>query len=360
MPLEPRDDDWLEATALSSVSGLLSDGFTASATAEGATHRWQLSSGRPFFVFAHETGLGWINQPRLQLGRRQFVIAAAAEVDRVRTVLAESCTGEIPSPGEPGSLPGWAVLGTVTPATAPRAVEGDVFGNVLRPLPDVSISLEDGLWLRGNEWLDGFGPRIRLLGQLPAGESLFIDGVQASADPEGNFSTASSQSPGAHAVQCLGASASYSISAAPVEWPQLPPEEHGMEPLEPKAGSVLVSVPSTNPLLLGARPGEWFVCSRRPGSTWTGYVGFEPVWALPADAAHSNRATDRVLSLRTKAVVADRTDNGRSRPAQADITRWYLAILASRGKRLEVQPAAGRDLWKDYTDEADRQRRNRR
>jgi hypothetical protein len=356
--LVSRDDDWYDAQSLDGLDELLRNGLAVSARTNGATIRWQLSLGRTFFVFAHETALGWVHQSRVKLGLKQFVIARREDGNRVRGILGESCPPIVHDPASP--LPGWIIVGPFVPASVPRAIDDDHSGNLLRPLPDVSISLDGGLWLRGSEWLEGFGPCIRLAGRLPEGESVHIDGVPASIGADGSLTTAASHEIGAHTVQCLGASARYSIVPPPDQWDPMPDAGEGMELSNPGTNSVLVSVPSTNPVLLGARPGEFLVCPPRGGGTWTGYVHFDPVWALPADPAHCDRRTARILAHNSRPVWQERRRVGRTRRQSTDETRWYMAILASRRKGLAVSPQDLAGLWDSYVAEAHRLRRERR
>src|SRR6185369_16081694 len=65
----------------------------------------------------------------------------------------------------------------------------------------------------------------------------------------------------------------------------------------PSFKSVPITVPASNPLLIGAEPGQIFLCPSQPGLEWTVFPRFEPVWALPADPLRCNKKRCRVVLL---------------------------------------------------------------
>lgn len=350
IPLLARDDDWYEASQPPRLSVLLAEGFLISSRNGIARYHWALSAGRSFFVFAHQTGFGWLNQARLRTGMPQFIIVLDSERDRALSVLADSVTGAIPRVGQP-PFAGWTVLGPISPAQIPSQVPGDDFFNMLRPLADLTISLDRGLWLQGNRWLENFPPEIKISGCLPPGATVQIDGVDAVCDSSGRYTTDSSGKVGDHFIYCAGCSATYRI--------EFPPEKWDAE-VEPPTGTSghLITVPTSHRVLLGARPDDFYICSPRSGASWTGFVPFTPVWALPLDAAHCDRAASSILALNAASVSHAKHTRGRKIGTGA--VRWYSAILECKRKRLEVRPAEHSALWDKYVREAQRIRRDRR
>ena len=107
------------------------------------------------------------------------------------------------------------------------------------------------------------------------------------------------------------------------------------------ASARIVTVPMSNPVLLGARPGEVFYCSRRNVAHWTGYVPFAPIWALPAYPLTSNKASARIVQISGAPVLSFRGPGA---------VRWSNAILDAgrKGLRIEDESPASKALWSAY------------
>ena len=359
--LEARDDEWYESPVFPSVGSVLRDGLLATGSfAESEPLRWVLSAGRPFYIFTHEAGVGWANQTRLKLGLLQFVICVASWRDAVMTALRETCAGGSTPVPRDGMLPGWTVFGLFTPVRPVSPIEGDNLANLLRPTPDIEFSLDGGLWLRGNTWLAGFPPTIRISGQAPAGAAVLIDGIAADCDSNGILTAPRFDLPGTHAVSCEGRAASYAIAEPPTEWPETDQGTDGIP-----AGSVstdrrlgrIFSVRMTNRVLIGSTPGQIFVCSPRFGPMWAGLVPFDPVWALPVDPLHCDRGSAPILQCADSPVAPLKRIDWRDRAQRwSAVNRWKAAVLDCSRKRLRLEPAACSDFWFTYLNEARRLR----
>jgi hypothetical protein len=119
-------------------------------------------------------------------------------------------------------------------------------------------------------------------------------------------------------------------------------------------------VPASNPVLIGARPGEIEVCVPRSdvrAGLCVGFPWFEPVWAIPADALHCDKRTARALLIGPPAAVVRVEDERRTRAAKLrrrppiwGADPWCAAILAAGRKGLQTEPSRVEiaELWKTY------------
>jgi hypothetical protein len=358
-------DGWYEVSGLVNISDVLQHGAILSG--EGTT-TWELR-GRPLYVLAPLHGIfGFVSTTRLDLGRDQIVLCRQSHAAEVEAVLAEAGCGGIKVSGtERGAPDGWAFYRSAKPSRAVPQASGNDILNLIRPVPDIEILLEGGLWLRNSTWIAGYPPEIRVGGEIPVGSIVTIDGETAENAGDRIFRTAASKSTGTHVVWCGGKTTSYSISE---------PEEHWerWEAVRSSGGTVcgalvtresntekpesLLSVPTSNPILIGAKPGEIFRCDARPGAQWMGFVPFPVSWALPSDPLHCDRSARKALLV--NAINPSRGTMRRFRdPITNSVLHWCYAILDCRRKGLAVSPGDGesRQLWSDYMTEAKRIRR---
>ena len=145
-------------------------------------------------------------------------------------------------------------------------------------------------------------------------------------------------------------SRSYSIEEPPDSWEAWPAYQFGqakicgpLVQLPPEeAGRPAFTVPMSNPLLIGAEPGQIFRCSARSVAVWKGFVPFDVVWALPAQPLMCNKKTARILQFADKPLMPRRAG---TRPLA-----WCIAILdASRkGLRIESGSADSAARWSEY------------
>jgi len=227
--------------------------------------------------------------------------------------------------------------------------------NVLRPLPEVEIELDNGLWLYGSVWLAGFPPKINISGEIPPHAGVRINDQSADRQANGSFTAPGWDEGGDHIVWCGGTQARYSIYSPSLDWEPWQPYDYFRGTVcgaiaTPRKADQLATVPITNRVLLGAKPGEVFRCGMRAGTEWTGFVPFKVVWAVPDDALHSDRNNHRVLlyaaippDLHTRVWKFDRRE-------KLAVSRWCQAILDCRRKCLPIShvQSEAEQLWRDY------------
>ena len=118
----------------------------------------------------------------------------------------------------------------------------------------------------------------------------------------------------------------------------------------------------SNPVLLGARPGEVYFAYRRSdvrGAPCFGSPPFNPVWALPPQPLQGDKRRDRILLIGEP--LAAHNDAGGQHRARSggDVERWYRIILNASRKGLAVEPGslATGQLWRSYKQLARRLRK---
>lgn len=380
--LQALQDEWYQDVLLPDIGRLLSEGIEwAGALPGGGAARLSLS-GRGVFVLARHGELnGFVTTPRLILGEEHVVLCVAERLPDVRAAIALT---ESPAPMElnsdSGVPAGWVGLRDVRPkkAVAPSP-DGDII-NALRPLPDVEISLAGGIRIDRQTWLSGFPPAIELLGDASTLGGVTIDGQEATRSPEGSYVAPGWDSPGDHTVWCTSTSRRYAIRCGAEDWESWDayawslgePTASGTQS-RPAICGVLVRSPqvarphsrptvvaASNPILIGARPGEIAVCTPRGdvrAGFCVGFPWFEPIWAIPADALHCDKRSARVLLIGSP-VAVDRGDQQPSRRGRAARRRalacgsraWCEAICAAGRKGLQTEPSGAEiaDLWMGY------------
>ncbi|MBZ5687402.1 MAG: hypothetical protein LAP86_20480 [Acidobacteriia bacterium] len=345
--------DWYQDLQFPDIDRLLREGLELiGRLGSGQRGRWLLT-GRDLYVLAsHPRASGFVSTNRLALGRSHVVLCTLELLEAVEGVLSEAgCTGYTRIDQSYGVPPGWIALRGVAPAKAiPLGLGTDPFYGI-KPAPDIEIELEGGLWFRNSVWVAGYPPRIKLLGQSDVPVRVLIDGKETQRSDDGCFTAQDYDLDGSHVVECegLSCSKSYSIEEPPESWEQWPAHSFGpaamcgpLVQLNGAAASArIVTVPMSNPVLLGARPGEMFFCSRRNVAHWTGYVPFAPIWALPAYPLTSNKASARIVQISVAPVLSVRGPGA---------VRWSNAILDAgrKGLRIEDESPASKALWSAY------------
>ena len=362
--LSAISDDWFEVSGFVDIAEALERG--AALRLQGTT--WELR-GRALYVLAPLHGIsGFVSTTRLDLGRDQIVLCRQSYATQVEAVLAEAGCGGIQGSGtERGAPGGWVFYRSARPSRAVPQAPGNDILNLVRPVPDIEILLEGGLWLRDSTWMAGYPPEIHVSGEIPVGTLITIDGAPAEQAEGGNFRTAAAESIGTHVIWCGGKTASFSISEPEENWEQGKLRSPGntvcgafvtREGKTEDSGS-LISVPTSNPILIGAKPGEIFRCDSRPGTQWMGFVPFPVSWALPADPLHCDRSVRKVLVVNVmdpfRGTIWGRSGN----PVPKNVLQWCHVLLDCRRKGLAVSPGDAEicQLWRDYATEAKRIRR---
>jgi hypothetical protein len=349
-------DVWYEDLPFSDAGMELREGLELKGRlADGRRARWLLT-GRDLYVLAsHPRATGFVSTDRLALGRSHVVLCLAEIIGTVDTILNEAgCSGYTKVDETQGAPSGWIALRDVSPARAIPVDSGIDHFYAIKPPPDIEIELEGGLRLRNSVWLAGYTPRIKLLGECSLPVRVLIDGKEAQRSDDGSFTGEGYDLVGEHSVYCegLSCSASYGIEEPPGSWEQWGAHRYGeaeicgpLVQVRPEAaGHRMVTAPMSNPVLLGANPGEIFYCSRRNVSHWKGYVPFDPVWALPAYPLTSNKETASIVQLSEKSVVRP------GRPYPRGVLNWSNAILDASRKGLHIgnESPHSKAFWSTY------------
>ncbi len=348
-------EDWYEDLHLRNIGGHLREGVELKAVlGDQREARWLLT-GRDLYVLAsHPRASGFVSTNRLALGRSHVVLCGAGLLQHVEAILNEAgCEGYTKLAESDGVPSGWVGLRGVSPTKEVALDLGSDPFYAIKPAPDIEINLEGGVCLRGSVWLCGYPPRIKLFGESIRAVKVLIDGKEAQRTTDGLLIVDGYDVCGQHSVYCegLSCSRSYSIEEAPDSWQTWPAYHFGqtdicgpLVQLAPEAsGGRAVIVPMSNPVLLGAEPGEVFNCSRRSVAHWKGFVPFDVVWALPAQPLRCDKKTARILQFADAPVAPTKT---RTKP----VLEWSTAILDASRKGLRVEnglPGAGA-RWRDY------------
>jgi hypothetical protein len=346
-------EDWYQDLSFPEAGRYLRDGFELKGVlSDQRRSRWLLK-GRDVYVLAfHPRANGFVSATRLLLGRSHVVLCVNNLVGEVETVLKEAgCQGYSKLDETHGLPDGWAGFRGVSPTNAIAVETGisDPF-YAIKPASDIEIEFEAGVRLRNSVWLEGYPPKIKLFGQPGAGIKALIDGKEALPAEDGSLVVDGYGLPGSHSVYSGGMSRSYSVEEPPDSWEAWPAYQFGeaqicgaLVQLPPEeAGRTAFTVPMSNPLLIGAEPGQVFRCSARSVAVWKGFVPFDVVWALPAQPLTCNKKTARILQFADKPLMPRRAG---TRPLV-----WCIAILdASRkGLRIEGGSAESAERWSEY------------
>jgi hypothetical protein len=341
--------------------------------------QWLLAGREIFVLAAGTTHRGFISCPRLTLGREHAVLCTTTRLPPVEDALRKAgCPKWTVFREEDGLPSGWILVADTDRAGRPRGLiptnavpmdEGFDILNVLRPLPEIEISLEGGVPLGYSSWLAAFPPAIRIFGDAQHVQKVLIDGKEATIGDDGAFRAPGWDEPGAHQVWCSNVSRGYSLLRLERSWDSFPayvfPSPSGsgervaicgplVRPLAKgetfgdatdrlEAGSVL----QTNPILLGAVPGQVFVAVTRQdlrGALCFARPPFAPVWALPAQPLQCDKTAHRVLLVGGTANAVAPDDS----KIVGSASQWCRLILDASRKGLSVESAAAEDLWAQY------------
>jgi hypothetical protein len=323
--------------------------------ADGRRGRWLLT-GRDLYVLAsHPSATGFVSTDRLALGRAHIVLCVTEIIETVEAILNEAgCSGYTKIDETYGVPSGWVALRHVSPTEAIPLDPGIDDFYAIKPAPDIEIELEGGLRLRNSVWIAGYPPRIKLLGECNVPVKVLIDGKEGQGCADRSFAADGFDLIGDHFVYCegLSCSASYSIEEPLESWEPWAAHCYGggeicgplVQESPENAERRIVTVPMSNPVLLGASPGMIFYCSRRSAARWKGYAPFDPVWALPAHPLTSNKNEARIIQLADIPVISVH-----GRYANAALN-WSNAILdASRkGLRIANESIQSKESWSTY------------
>lgn len=359
-------EDWYQDLALEKLPSYLKDGIELKAIlGDRRRARWALR-GRDIYVLAsHPDASGFVSTNRLVLERSHLVLCIEEQVGQVQSLLHEAGCHSFTQLSQSSGVPnGWILFRGVTPTLAIALDQGDQY-YALKPAPDLEIEFEGGICIRNSVWLSGYPPQIKLFGQISDPAKILIDGAVAQRSPEGRLFATDFDSPGQHTVVCEGLShsRSYSIEEGPESWDAWQAYSFGnasicgpLVQLPAEAPTKrMVCIPRSNPLLIGAEPGQVFKCAPRSVSVWKGLIPFDAVWALPAHPLICNKKTARIIQL-TDLPAQYRAVCGRTE------MNWCNAILdaARKGLLIESSFPDPTSAWAGYREAARRIRKRAR
>lgn len=383
-------DDWYQDVVLPNLGQLLREGIEWAGSLPDSRRVRASLSGREIYVLARHNEInGFVSAPRLVLGEEHVVLFITERLAEVRAAIAlTGSTDPVLLSSDSGIPPGWAGLRGIVPRNPiPPSPTGEIL-DALRPLADVEIALVGGIRIDRQTWLTGFPPNVRLRGNTSMIDAVTIDGREATVWPKGDYIVPGWDSPGDHSVWCTSDSRTYSIRSGAEEWQawdaytwslgELSAEATRSRPgicgvllRPPKVGRSdgrAIVVPASNPVLIGAAPGEIEICAPRSdmrARLCVGFPWFEPIWAIPADALRCDKRTARVLLIGSPQPVAEGKQQPNTRPAERrsrGVDAWCEAILTAGRKGLQTEPSRAEiaDLWKAYKRSAKALRRSRR
>ena len=369
-------EDCYEPVTLSDAGNALTQGIEWRGRGDARKWRWVLG-GRELYVLApgDEFGLhGFVSTARLWLNARHAVLATKRLREEVTAALAEAgcATSEVSDDTTPGVPAGWLLFREVIPTRFVQRDEQDIL-NALCPAHEIEPHLVGGIKLERNTWLVGYPPRIRFTGEIVNGFEVKIDGHPAQPASDGAFEAPGWDSEGEHRLWFGDQAETYSLCTMNESWEQWHAHDFGTGTAICGASTCQldathrrqVRVPVTNPLLIGARPGEIFCCNVRSDvrcETVLAMVSFLPVWALPLDPAHADKQSARILLLHPNEPQNDiRVPTG-NRATNRKLVAWSAVIreAACKGLRLAQEEEQTKVLWQRYRVVAKQLRRKMR
>lgn len=370
--LELIHDKWYAAQAPKALGALLLRGGRWQADAvEQIDQSWQLS-GRPVYVLGRGDVGGFVMLPTLALHGVHVVICEASMARAVEAELAHCCSSIPGQLGERDGLPpGWVGYHPIIPSKPSVAsLRGDIL-DALRPSPKVKIELLGGVRLRYSEWLQGYPPEIRLIGDLANAGQVMVDGKPATVSADGVVTATGAGELGQHLMCCGALSRSYTIVPAIAEWEGWPAHRYqdaghsngnaaicgAMVLRANTAGLAVPPVTSGNPCVLGARPGELAYCTVRHDLgliAWTSLLPFNPIWSVPGHPLSASKARARICLVGPRISPIANGLHRIPRQPTAEVRRWLETILACSQKGLLLEPddVSSRALWRQYGDVA--------
>lgn len=370
-------ENYYQSIPLADTGNVLRQGVEWRGNGDARHWRWVLT-GRELYVLTlgDEFGLsGFVSTTRLLLNARHVVLAMAHLRNEVLAALAEtgSATPEVNDDTTPGVPSGWLLFRDVTPVRAvPMRDEAHIL-NALCPLPDIEPHFVGGIRLERRTWLAGFPPRIRFTDALGDDFCPMIDNQPAQLATDSAFEAPGWDNIEEHLLWFGGQTVTYALRTMDESWE--PWRAHDFGAGTAICGAMIhspadvrrrqVQVPVTNPLLLGARPGEIFHCRPRNDvrcEIVLALVPFAPVWALPFDPSHADKRSARILLFHPTEPVTDMQMPRGNRATSRALVAWISAIRQAgcKGIVLASDREESTALWWRYRNAAKQLRRKMR
>jgi hypothetical protein len=354
-----------QPVSLSEASSALHHGVEWYGRSDSCHFRWILSR-RALHVLAEGDISGLYpfgSTARLQLNARHVVLAVLSLRDDVLAALSEvGCTTlEMYDETTPGVPAGWLLFRNVIPTHAVPMRDGTDILNALCPLPNVEPHFVGGVHLERNTWLFSHPPQIRLTGDLN-GVEIRLDGKPVIVDSNGSVSAPDWDEEGDHQLWFGSQTQTYTLRRMEENWQRWSAIDFGMgaticgasiESSYESRRSYHAIVPATNPLLIGATPGDVYYCRRRNDmrpKTYATCVPFQPVWALPLDPAHADNGRARIFLLQAVEPSLPTRRKTVNQSRRAEIQTWISVLNSAAKKRLRIEPGTEdvATLWLRY------------
>jgi hypothetical protein len=368
------DDEWYQDVTPDDLCSALRAGVVW-------THEtgceWVLAGREIFVLAAGTTHRGFVSHPHLTLGHEHAVLCSTSKLAAVEGALQQAgCTKWSRFGDEYGAPLGWVLVADTdrtgrpqgfVPTKPVRLEENSDILNVLRPLPEIEISLEGGVPLGYSKWLAGYPPMIRILGDAEHAHKVLIDGREATVGQDRVCSVPGWDEPGFHEIWCSSIRRGYTLIRLERIWDAWPayifvsPSGVGdrvaicgplVRPLtiEETLGEVTNCLEADEGMLLGAVPGEIFSAVRRQdirGARCLLSPPFDAVWALPKEPLRCDKTEHRIRligDMRTPGNGVGRNHTG----SAGTVLQWCRLILDAGRKGLPVEPPAAGGLWLSY------------
>ncbi len=262
------NDNYYDAVPAENLGDCLRQNVELRGRSGTRSWRWVLSR-RDLHVLASGDVSGLYqfgSVPCLVLDADHAVLAAISLRGDVEAALAAAgCSNftalDETTPGVPG---GWLLFRDVKPTRAVRRRDEAHILNALCPLRDIAPRYVGGIRLTRRTWLAGFPPRIRFTGELEESFCVMIDGHPAQRAPDGAFEATGWDAVGQHDLWFGDGRETFALETIDENWERWHAHDFGTGTaicggsIHHVAGArwQQVRVPVSNPLLVGARPGE--------------------------------------------------------------------------------------------------------
>jgi len=371
------NDDYYDAVPAENLGDCLRQNVELRGRSGTRSWRWVLSR-RDLHVLASGDVSGLYqfgSVPCLVLDADHAVLAAVSLREDVEAALAAAgcsnfMTLDETTPGVPSS---WLLFRDVKPTRAVQRRDEAHILNALCPLRDIKPHYVGGIRLTRRTWLAGFPPRIRFTGELEENFCVKIDGHPAQRAPDGAFEAAGWDAVGQHDLWFGDGRETFVLETIDENWERWHAHDFGTGAaicggsIHHVAGArwQQVRVPVSNPLLVGARPGELFFCVMRGDVRCefvTVLVPFNPVWALPPDPAFANKQTSRIVLLDSADPITPVEIRNANSSASHSVRAWISTIRRAGCKQLALatETDSAKNLWRSYRKLAKQLRRKMR